>query len=68
MFTCLHELCLHVYMNYMNGESIFGKNHSNVFDIALLNSRSGNEYRQMSCVSIASLSGIHSFVWTIPID
>lgn len=48
MFTCLHELCLHVYMNYMNGESIFGKNHSNVFDIALLNSRSGNEYRQMS--------------------
>lgn len=55
-------------MNYMNGESIFGKNHSNVFDIALLNSRSGNEYRQMSCVSIAPLSGIHSFVWTIPID
>lgn len=65
MFTCLHELCLHVYMNYMNGESIFGENHSNVFDIALLNARSGNEYRQMSCVSI---SGIHSFVWTIPID
>lgn len=59
-------IMFHVYMNYINGESIIGKNHLNVFDIALLNS--GNEYRQISCVSIAPLSGIHSFVWTIPID